>query len=181
MQSKCPDGWSTNQFGNSQKTYCCWGSGHINNDDGYCCTNKISADRGDGDVDVVSSLASDSEIRSDCFPFCDDNRKRDISDDLCGEKIPFSASDYSERVSAASKSAMSEASGTATDSPASTTAEPTNSADDGATTTGGDSDGAQETGGDATSSNSDNAAPLPTGHAMAKVGGAIAAAAVLAL
>lgn len=117
---------------------------------------------------------SDNEIYSDCFPFCD--RKRQ-TDDSCAEKIPFSASDYSERVSSASKSIMSEDSGTATDAPASTSAKTTNSSDDDATTTG--SDGPTETGDGATKS--DNAGPIPTGDAMVKIGGAVAVAALFGL
>lgn len=180
LQYDCPDGWSVNTIGNSDDYYCCWGAGHINGDDGYCCTNKYSkGSSGSGGGEI----ASDDEIRSDCFPFCD--RKRQ-NDDLCGEKIPFSASDYSERVSAASKSAMSE---TATDSPATNTAESTSS-DESASSTG--NDGPSETGGSndasdagdsdsAEETNSDNAGPIPTGDAMAKIGGAMAAAALFAL
>lgn len=83
---------------------------------------------------------------------------------------------YSSLVSDASRSVMSKASSTSggnTGSPASNSAEPTKDSND-----DGDDD---DDNNDDSSSDSDNVGPTPTGHVMAKLGGAVAAAAMLAL
>ncbi|KAM0664432.1 hypothetical protein ACQRIU_007014 [Beauveria bassiana] len=82
--SECPKDWAFTQF--NDKIRCCYGSITINNNDGYCCVQGNGGDN----ASVLEITDNDGKV----FP-----------SQQCVDEVPFSASDYSQRVSAASKSA----------------------------------------------------------------------------
>ncbi|KAJ3488047.1 hypothetical protein NLG97_g6275 [Lecanicillium saksenae] len=181
--NECPQGWSMTQLGSSDKVYCCYGSSTIHNEDGYCCVHSSSI--------IVSGAGSGGDpvddITKSCFPFCTatttgsssgSGKRAAFPSPQCVDKVPFTASDYSERVSAASKSA--EASQTGSAQPSSNSAEAT--ATSGSSKSGADSTAAASKGSSASSSGSagstNNAAPAVTQGVM-QLGGLVAAAAML--
>lgn len=100
-QNECPSGWSTAQMqlNNQNKVYCCYGSITLNNQDGYCCVHDLGS----------GSPVIGGDVTDSCFPFCSatssHTQKRASVSEQCIDKVPVTATDYSERVSAASKSA----------------------------------------------------------------------------
>ncbi|XWX00555.1 hypothetical protein V2A60_008575 [Cordyceps javanica] len=185
--NECPQGWSFNQLGGEDKSYCCYGSSTIINKDGYCCVHS--------NVNIVSGAGSGGsggggnivggDLTDSCFPFCSTTKsheaKRAIPTQQCIDKVPFSASDYSERVSAASKSAA--ASQTGGSQPSSNSASATKT-DSGASSTAAAGSGSGSGGG--SSSSSSGSAATPTKNAApaithGAVGGIVAAAVLLAV
>ncbi|OAA66402.1 hypothetical protein LEL_10501 [Akanthomyces lecanii RCEF 1005] len=171
---ECPSGWSITTLNNDDKVYCCYGSSTVTNNDGYCCVHdNIISTGGDS-----SSNSLTGDITKSCFPFCSttasQNDKRAFPSQQCLEKIPFTASDYSERVSAASRSAV--ASQTSGSQPSSNSASATNS--DGASATDASSSGSGGSSSGSASSPTKNSAPAITHGA---VGGFVAAAVMLAV
>ncbi|KAM0738260.1 hypothetical protein ACQRIT_007452 [Beauveria bassiana] len=83
--SECPKDWTFTQF--NDKIRCCYGSITINND-GSCCVQGSGGDN--------MSVLDITKIRND---------EKAFPSQQCVDEVPFSASDYSQRVSAASKSA----------------------------------------------------------------------------
>ncbi|KAM3548729.1 hypothetical protein ARSEF4850_009246 [Beauveria asiatica] len=101
-QNQCPNGWGSTQFNNNE-VHCCYGSMTVNNNEGFCCVHG-SGGSGAIAIDV-----------GDCFPFCSDSASRNVQiaspSQKCIDNVPFSAADYSQRVSAASKLAVASQTG----------------------------------------------------------------------
>ncbi|TQV95350.1 hypothetical protein IF1G_06337 [Cordyceps javanica] len=168
-KDECPKGWSLarTQFNSQDQVYCCYGSITVENNDGYCCVHSPVLPSGQGSGNHIAG----GEMTDSCFPFCSSpasqNQKRAPSSQQCIDRIPVTASDYSERVSAASSSAA--ASPTSGFQPSSNSASATPSASSSDFTSGGSR---------ATGSPTANAAPVAT-SAVAHVGGLVAAAVML--
>jgi hypothetical protein len=159
---------------NQDKVYCCYGSITVNNNDGYCCVHDsvMPFDAGNGG-DIIGGDVMDS-----CFPFCSTMashiQKRVSLSQQCIDKVPVTASDYSERVSAASKSAA--VSQTASSQPSSNSASATELV--GASATAASSSGSGGSSSGPTTSPTKNAAPVTTRGAV-YVGGIMAAVVML--
>ncbi|KAJ6779775.1 hypothetical protein PWT90_04953 [Aphanocladium album] len=187
--NECPNGWSFTQMGGSDKVYCCYGSSTINNNDGYCCVHGSTfvsgADSGGGGGGG-NDYPLGGDVTDSCFPFCSatttspGNGKRAFPSQQCIDKVPFTASDYSERVSAASKSAA--ASQTSGSQPSSNSAAATTTKSD-ANGGAGSSTAAAGSGSNGSSSGSaqptHNAAAPAITQGVMQVGGLVAAAAML--
>ncbi|KAJ4249812.1 hypothetical protein NW762_012155 [Fusarium torreyae] len=152
---KCPDNWGMD--GSGDEAICCFGTAKTTNNDGeksgFCCVQNI-------------------------FDLNKNNND-------CSTAIDITESDYTSLVAAASKSVMAEASGLTyeeSDSPATNTAEPTDSDSTGAAETTSATQGSTSSESrQADETDTENVGPIVTGSPMAKFGGAVAAAVLLAL
>ncbi|KAK2802268.1 hypothetical protein FQN50_007449 [Emmonsiellopsis sp. PD_5] len=136
----CPNDWYPNTF---HGTRCCYGHMTIHDTDAYCCIPYPIVPG-----EVLASLEDSISAPEPCFTL-----------------VPFTASDYSERVSAASASAMTATTGPSTNE---------------ATPTGTSSGSGSGSGTEPTETPTGAAMPVATAQGMV-LGGAAVAAALLAL
>ena len=83
----CPENWFENHF---HVTRCCFGNMMIEDTDAYCCIYDVTAPAEETDSSTATSI--DWSTADSCF-----------------SKIPFTASDYSSQVSAASSKVIATA------------------------------------------------------------------------
>lgn len=155
----CPENWLEYSYNDNPK--CCYGYMMAEKDDAFCCVTYIP-----------TTLATASATSTSLVDFWS-------WDAHCDTKIPYTASDYSSRVSAASSKATSAAdaslSGLVTSTPSSTTSESSASSAASPATSSDASSTVLET------SSTDNLAlPVATAENIV-LGGAAAAAALFAL
>ncbi|KAJ5358208.1 hypothetical protein N7541_005366 [Penicillium brevicompactum] len=169
--SKCPNNWVDVQNDNDER--CCYGSLWTEDNDTYCCVRDVAAD--------FSNNLRVRDESTDCYPFCLDTSDRfphvtalNLPTGLpsCATKVPFTASDYSSLVSAASSSLAKQ--GPTTNSAGQTTTSfATSTASSGTTSTSSET-------GSSTESSTNAAMPAMTGGSVA-LGGAAVIGAMLAL
>ncbi|KAJ5109259.1 hypothetical protein N7456_005934 [Penicillium angulare] len=147
--NSCPSDWQNSIVNNDAR--CCYGSTTVEDNEGYCCVHEFSLDLGN------TYRARDDSDDSDCYPFCSITTDGFLSmtTQSCVTKVPFTASDYSSIVSAASSSLAS--SSPATNSAAQTTTGA------GASATGS---GDATSTGEATGTSTNGAMPLATAEGV---------------
>ena len=147
----CPENWFENHF---HVTRCCFGNMMIEDTDAYCCIYDVTAPAEETDSSTATSI--DWSTADSCF-----------------SKIPFTASDYSSQVYAASSKIVA----TATTTAAGTMADPSTTSEATPASTNSGSSSSTNSGAEPTTTNA--AMPAVTADGIV-IGGAAVAVALLA-